>query len=132
MGVIGSFGPYITFEVNDKKVFTFSNMKRTVSGRWNTHNGILSYKRAEFLGPDLDKITFDITMSAAHQINPRVMLDALEYEIKSGAVEMLVIGGEKVGNGLYRITSMSEAWNTIYQHGELYECNVTLTLEEYE
>ena len=131
MGVIGSFGPYITFEVSDEKIFTFSNMKREVSARWNTHNGILCEKTSEFEGPDLTSMTFDIKMSAAHAINPRVMLEALEYEIKAGEVEMLVIGGKMVGSGYYKITKMSEAWDTIFMHGELYECTVSITIEEY-
>lgn len=132
--VIGSFGPYMNFAVSDSYMFTFSNFQREVSGKWSTHEGILSKAESEYIGWDLSSMTFDIILSMAHGINPRLMLDLLEYQVKSGAVEMLVIGGRRVGfgNGIYyKITKISEAWNTIYRNGLLYECKITLTVEEY-
>ena len=132
--VIGSFGPYMNFAVSDSYMFTFSNFQREVSGKRSTHEGILSKAESEYIGWDLSSITFDIILSMAHGINPRLMLDLLEYQVKSGAVEMLVIGGRRVGfgNGIYyKITKISEAWNTIYRNGLLYECKITLTVEEY-
>ena len=132
--LIGSFGPYMNFAVSDNFLFTFSNLQRQVSGRWSTHNAICSKSESEYIGWELSSMTFDILLSAAHGVNPRYMLDILEYEVQSGAVEMLVIGGRRVGIGnecYYKITKMSEAWNTVYRNGALYECSITLTVEEY-
>lgn len=36
-----------------------------------------------------------------------------------------------VGRNRWRITATSEAWNTVYYHGELVEADVTVTMEEY-
>ncbi|MCI5713669.1 MAG: phage tail protein [Lachnospiraceae bacterium] len=129
--MIGSFGPYMNFAVTDDFLFTFDNFKRNVEGRWSDHNAILSKKYSEYIGPELSTMTFDILLSAAHRINPRVMLDVLEFEVTQGQVEMLVIGGRRIGNCYYKITKMSEAWNAITNNGVLYECMVTLTVEEY-
>lgn len=129
--VIGSFGPYMNFAVTDDFLFTFSNFKRQVEGRWNNHNSILSKKYSEYVGPEFSSMTFDIILSVAHRINPRVMLDVLEFEVTQGQVEMLVIGGRRIGNCYYKITKMSEAWDIVYNNGLLYQCTVTLTVEEY-
>lgn len=35
---IGNWGSVIKFEVSTRKMLTFQNMKRTVSGRWESHS----------------------------------------------------------------------------------------------
>lgn len=131
MGQVGNLGERIVFEVNDKKFLTFSNLKRTVSGRWTLHNSIGDRQAAEFLGPALDKITLQIVLLATLGVKPRKVLEEIEEAVKTGEVNLFIINGKQVGSGPYRITAMSEAWETLFQNGELVQAKLDLTLEEY-
>lgn len=43
----------------------------------------------------------------------------------------MVVGGKMVGANRWRITSISEAWNVVYNKGELVKATVTVTMDEY-
>lgn len=128
---VGNLGKTITFEVSDKKVLTFSNLSRTVKGRWTQHNIIGNKAKSEFLGPDLDGITFKISLSAMHGVKPRTTIEKIEKAVRKGTVLPFVIGGKKVGSNSWVITNVSEAWNCVYSKGELVTADVNLTLQEY-
>lgn len=128
---IGSLGKTITFEVSSDKVLTFTNLSRTVKGRWTQHNIIESKPKSEFLGPDLDGITFKVSLSAMHGVRPRKTLEKIEKAVRKGTVMNFVVGGKKVGSNSWVITSVSEAWNCVYSKGELVTADVNLTLQEY-
>lgn len=127
----GHFGKTITFRVSDKKVLTFKDMNRTVSGRWTTHSAIGKKEKTEFIGPGLDKINMTLILSYAHGVKPQKVIKRLEKVAKNGTAKNLVIGGKKIGKNKYRITSMSESWDEIYNNGFLYQANVDVTFEEY-
>lgn len=129
---IGNFGTHIIFQVSDKQMLTFSNFKRTVSGKWTTHNSIKKKPFSEFTGPDLDKVTLRIQLSATHGIKPRETLEAIEKCVRKGYVEKLVVGGKKVGKNKFKITTMSETWDAVLDGGELYSATLDLTFEEYK
>lgn len=127
---IGNLGKTITFEVSDKKVLTFNNLSKTVKGRWTSHNIIEKKPKPEFLGPDLDEITFTVKLSAMHGIKPRKTLEKIETAVTNGTVMSFVLGGKKIGSN-WVITSVSEKWNCVYSKGELITAEVSLTLMEY-
>lgn len=131
MGKIGNFGKLIVFETSDARILNFNNFQKTVSGRWGTHDRIGKKPQSEFLGAGLSGVTFDISLNAQHGVRPRNTIVALERAVESGQAEYLVIGGAKVGSKRWKITQMTETWNTIMAHGELQTAMVTLTLEEY-
>ena len=128
---IGNLGKTITFEVSSDKVLTFTNLSRTVKGRWTQHNIIESKPKSEFLGPDLEGITFKVYLSAMHGVKPRKTLETIEKAVLNGTVLPFVLGGKKVGSNSWVITSVSETWNCVYSKGELVTANVNLTLQEY-
>jgi hypothetical protein len=131
MGKIGNFGKLITFEVSDKKVLTFNNFSKTVSGNWGTHERVGKKPQSEFLGPGLQQISFDIVLSANLGVKPRFVITNIEKAIEKGRVEYLVIGAKKVGSNKWKITQMSESWGVVMSKGELQRAEVSLTLEEY-
>lgn len=128
---IGNLGKTITFEVSDKKVLTFTNLSWTVKGRWTQHNIVDSKPKSEFLGPDLDGITFTVKLSAMHGVKPRKTLEKIEKAVTNGTVLPFIVGGKKVGSNSWVITSVSEKWNCVYSKGELVTAEVNLTLMEY-
>ena len=128
---IGNLGKTITFEVSDEKVLTFNNLSRTVKGRWTTHNIVQDKPKSQFIGPDLDGITFEVFLSAMHGVKPRKTIETIENAVSQGTVMPFVLGGKKIGSNKWVITSVSEKWNCVYSKGELAEAKVSLTLQEY-
>lgn len=131
IGVIGNFGSIITFAVNTDKLLTFSDLNRTVAGKWIVHDGIGKRGKTEFVGPDLSNNTMTVILDASHGINPRKMIDEIEKAVHKGTAEYLVIGGKKIGTKKLRITQMSEEWKEIYSNGFLYRAAVNLTFDDY-
>lgn len=128
---IGAFGSSLVFKVSDKKVLTFKNMKREVSGNWGSMERIGQKPLPNFQGPSLQTITMEVKLDAMLGVKPRKMLERIEYLVESGQAETLVIGRNRIGKHQWVITKSSEAWNQILQKGELLRATVTLTLQEY-
>ena len=129
MAVIGSYGR-VVFEVSDTRVLTLGGISQTVAARWQEHTVINTKPRSEFLSADLRGMTFSITLDAALGVRPRDMLRQLESMVEGGEVNYLIIGGRPVG-GLWKILTMSEAWDVVYSHGELAKATAKITLKEY-
>lgn len=128
---IGNWGSVIKFEVSTRKMLTFQNMKRTVSGRWESHSILNKKPKGEFKGPDASGVTLDILLSAGHGVSPRTMINNIEAAVESGRAEYLYIGGKKVGSGKLVIESVSETWDEVWNNGELVKATVSLTFSEY-
>lgn len=131
MAEIGNLGKLIVFQVSSKKVLTFDNMQRTVSGRWAQHGVIGEKAVSEFLGPGQQKVTLQIFLSAMHGVKPRKTIEKLEKAAEKGKHFPLVIGGKKVGKNEWVVESVSEAWGEIIDNGRLLSAHLTLTLSEY-
>ena len=128
---VGNWGKDIVFSVSDRKVQTFKDMTRTVGSQWATHSRIGRKDQAEYLRPTLQKITFTMELNALYGVNPRTMLNKLANLAERGTVNTLVIGGMRVGIYRWRITDISEEWETIYNGGELARAKVNVTMQEY-
>lgn len=131
MGEIGHFGKDLIFSTSDKKILTFGNFTQKVSARWGTHNIIGSKPHKEFNGPDSRRVTFEMTFDAIYGVKPRKMLETLEKMVENGTVDYLVIGGRKIGDNRFYISSMSETWDVVYNRGQLERATVSVTMEEY-
>lgn len=128
--MIGKYGSVI-FETSDKKILNFSNFTQNISGRWGNHAVIGKKERGEFNGPGKRKITMKMVFNAAYGIHPREMLEKMEEMVEKGVVDYLIIGGRAVGEYRFAVTSISEAWDTVYSGGELAKATVSVTMEEY-
>lgn len=128
---IGSWGTQIIFSTNDRKVLTFQDMVQTVGSEWATHSRIGLKDQVEYLRPSLRKLTFTMELNALHGVKPRATLDLLETLTERGSVYPMVVGGRRVGRYRWRMTGLSEAWETILNRGELVRAKVNVTMEEY-
>lgn len=131
MAKIGNFGRLIVFETSDKKVLTPNGLQRTIQGNWIAHERIGKKPKSEFLNPSLQTMQFTITLNVCHGIRPRNTMEEIERAVETGSVEILVIGGKKVGKNYWKITQCSEAWDTMLNGGELVKATLTISLEEY-
>lgn len=128
---IGTLGRNVVFEVSDDRVFTFSKLTREVTSRWTNHEPQGVKPKPEFLGAGLQTASLTITLSATLGVRPRDVLEAIENMVENGTAETLVIGNRPVGSNPFRLTGSSEAWNTVYNRGELARATLTISLEEY-
>lgn len=128
---IGTLGRNVVFEVSDDRVFTFSELTREVTSRWTNHEPQGVKPKPEFLGAGLQTASLTITLSATLGVRPRDVLEAIENIVENGTAETLVIGNRPVGSNPFRLTGSSEAWNTVYNRGELARATLTISLEEY-
>ncbi len=128
---IGTLGRNVVFEVSDDRVFTFSELTREVTSRWTNHEPQGVKPKPEFLGAGLQAASLTITLSATLGVRPRDVLEAIENMVENGTAETLVIGNRPVGSNPFRLTGSSEAWNTVYNRGELARATLTISLEEY-
>lgn len=130
-GTLGCWGTDLIFEVNSKKILTAKDIKVSQDSRWTKHNILQNVPRGEFSGPDTMGVTLTITLSAEHGVKPRSMVEKIRKANRSGQVEYLVIGGKIMGSNKMAITATSEAWNTIYNKGELVKAKIDVTFMEY-
>lgn len=128
---IGTLGRNVVFEVSDDRVFTFSELTREVTSRWTNHEPQGVKPKPEFLGAGLQTASLTITLSATLGVRPRDVLEAIENMVENGTAETLVIGNRPVGSNPFRLTGSSEAWNTVFNRGELARATLTISLEEY-
>lgn len=128
---IGNLGSTISFIVNNSKVLTFNSMVRTVSGRW-VNNPVIGQKGiSQFTGPELEQLSFSITVDASLGVSPSDVLKKINHTISYGIAETLVIGGIKIGSNRWKILSASESYNHFLQDGKLVRADINLTLEEF-
>lgn len=128
---IGNWGADIVFRVSDRQVFTFNSLNRTVGSEWVTHSRIGQKDQVEYLRPTLQKMTFTITLDATLGVRPRATIDKMADYAERGTVRAMVIGGKRLGRHKWRITDVSEAWDTILNKGELVRATLSVTMQEY-
>ena len=128
---IGSWGTQIIFSTNDRRVLTFQDPNQNVGSEWATHSRIGLKDQVEYLRPSLRKLTFTMELNAMHGVRPRATLDRLEACAEHGLVYPMVVGGRRVGRHRWRMTGLSEAWETVLNKGELVRAKVNVTMEEY-
>jgi len=128
---IANWGTAIIFSVSDQKVLTFNNMNRTVGSSWATHSRIGKKDQVEYLRPNLQKLTFDIALDFNCGVNPRAVIERMERAVELGEIHPFIVGGKPVGRLNWRLTSVGEAWETIYNNGALTNAKLSITMEEY-
>ncbi|GEN83635.1 hypothetical protein SLU01_19470 [Sporosarcina luteola] len=128
--MIGYFGK-VKFVTNDKRILTFQDFKRDSTVRSEKHAIIGKKPAKEFLGAELDTISFTIQLSAAHGVKPREEAEKWLRMSRAGLAFPLVIGTRALGMDKWTVESVSQAWDVVFNRGELYSCKVDITLEEY-
>jgi len=113
------------------KVRTFRDFQRDSSARWGTNEIHLQKPRSQFMGPGLDTISFTMQFDARLGMNPRKEMEKLMDYQRDGKVLLLQIGGKPLGQGKWKITSLTQSWEDIDREGNLLKAGLSVTLEEY-
>lgn len=130
MATIGTFAG-VTFSVSDKTVKTFNNMKWQVSGKYAEHDRHLKRDLLEFLGPELETISFEMRLSIFLGVTPLTEIIKLRSIIQTGKTDRLVIGGKVYGSYKWAMTEMSVNLERFDNKGNLLVAMVDVTMKEY-
>lgn len=127
---VGNFGSMV-FSVSRKKVKSFSNFERSVSGEWKEHSVYKGKSISEFVGPGSQQITFDMHLNASLGVSPLTELEKWEKICEKGKHDVLVIGKKQIGSSEWKVEKISESWNEIWRYGELIAADISVTMSEY-
>ena len=130
MAKIGTFGG-VVFEVSSSKILTPKDIKHTVTSSWACNSVIGRKPKVEKTGNALQKITFTVILDAQHGVKPKKSFSQLKTMCDNGNIDYLVLASTVIGSCLWRITSLTEAYDTVLSKGELSRATVNITLEEY-
>jgi len=130
MAQIGSFGD-LTFKVSDKCVRTFDSMSWDFSAKYATHDRHIKRDLLEYMGPEIESISFSMVFSVFLGVKPLKQIKKLRKMIEKGYTERLVIGGKVYGNYKWVIESGSVELQRFDGKGNLWAAKVKVTLKEY-
>lgn len=85
----------------------------------------------EFLGPELDDISFIMRFDVRHGVNPKKEMDRFLEKCRSGQAETLIIGETPLGMDKWVVKSFKQGWKQFDGAGRLLVGNLDVTLEEY-
>ena len=127
---MGSWGRFV-FKVSSRTVIAPRDISRSAGSNWVTHDRIIGKPKAQYQGSTLRSVSFNVLLRADYGVKPRHQLDALANMAESRHAWPLIIGGKQMAQNPFRLTGVSETWNTVYNGGELFSAEVALTFEEY-
>ena len=127
---VGSLGD-ISFEVSDKQVLTFQDVKYEGKMRYATHEIIGKKPIAELVGPDLHQITFKIYLAVSLGINPAEEMKKIRAKRDSGEALSFVLGEKVIGDNKWVIEGIGEAWPMIDNKGNIFSLAADISLKEY-
>ena len=99
----------IPFVVSSRYIRTFDDYSRGSGGRWAQHDIIGDKPVLEYLGPDVEKISFTMQLRADQGVSPARELKKLRRLRDNGKVFPLVIGGNMVTNNMWVLESIDES-----------------------
>ena len=134
MASLGSFGDidFYCKSINGKaKILSFYDLQRNSTANYAEHerNGEKSY--LEFTGDGLDELTLGIVADAKYGIKPLDVQSKLYAKKGAGTAETFVVGGNRIGDNPYVITSITETYKALHADGRPIKIEFEVTLKEY-
>lgn len=130
MANIGTFAG-VVFSVSDKTVRTFNNMKWQISGNYAEHDRHMKRDLLEFLGPELETISFEMNLSVFLGVTPLTELEKLRKIVQTGKTDRLVIGGKVYGAYKWAMTDINGELKRFDKKGNLLSAKVSVSMKEY-
>lgn len=127
---IGAFNELV-FEVSTEKVLTYDEYKRESKARYARHELINQTSVLEYLGRDLEEITFTMMFTVSLGINPAEETSKVRKLCLDGVADYLILGNTVVGENLWTIESVSEAKKAVDHFGKTIVSSVEVKMVEY-
>lgn len=130
MAKIGTFGN-LTFSVSDKTVRTFESMNWDFSAKYTTHDRHIQPDLLEYMGPEIESISFSAVFSIFLGTNPYKEIKKLRQMVRDGRAERLVLGGKVYGSYKWVMQKGTAELKRFDGKGNLWAAKVKITLKEY-
>lgn len=128
--LVGCWGAFCIFQVSREKIYTFRDMSISTEGRWHDHEIITELPKSEYLGPGISTVSMTVDLIVELGVNPRKIVDNLRRYAREGKTALLIVGTQKLGENVWRLDSVEEAWDRIGMDGKLTKATVNLTFKE--
>ena len=130
MAQIGNWGNF-TFYVSRSSVKTFDGLKWESSVKYATHDRHLKEPLLEFVGQEVEKMTFTMFFSAFLGVNPIKEIANLLQTMRRGEAHYLIIGPKAYGTNKWVITKLSNSLKRFDRWGNLLVASVNVTMQSY-
>lgn len=127
---IGAFNELV-FEVSTERVITYDDYKRDTKARYARHELINQTSVLEYLGRDLEEISFTMMFTVSLGVDPAEETSKLRRMCLDGVADYLILGNTVVGENLWTIESVGEAKKAVDHFGKTIVASVNVKMVEY-
>lgn len=127
---IGAFNELV-FEVSTERVITYDDYKRETKARYARHELINQTSVLEYLGRDLEEITFTMMFTVSLGVDPAEETSKLRRMCLDGVADYLILGNTVVGENLWTIESVGESKKAVDHFGKTIVSSVNVKMVEY-
>ncbi len=127
---LGALGD-IAFTVSSNKVITFNNLKQNTKARYTSHAVIGQKPILEYIGPDLEEITFTMQFAMQVGVDPREEVAKVREKCQKAEPLYFVLNNQTVGENPWIIESVGESVDTVDNLGRIIVTEIEVTLKEY-
>ncbi len=133
IGAIGNVDmeDIILFEVSDEKALILQNLVRSSEVRFAKNDVLLKKPVSQFVGPELDNLSFDIKLMAQLGVNPAEELKKLIVLQRNGELVSFILGDWVMGMYRWTIQSLTNNFEQIDNEGNILSMTVNISLLEY-
>ena len=129
-GAVGMIGD-VLFETSSFRVLTYKDFKRSTKIRIATHEIVAKTPILEYLGQDVEEISFKIQLHAGLGINPWKEYTKLLDICRNGEVNYLIISTHAFGKYKWIIESVDLDVIHWGLKGSILNCECDIKLKEY-
>lgn len=127
---IGAFSSLV-FEVSSAKVLTYDDYKRESKARYAKHELINQTTVLEYLGAELEEISFKMTFTTMLNVNPIEEAQKVRNMCLEGVADYFILGNRVVGDNLWVIESVGEEATSWDNRGNILASSVNVKMLEY-
>ena len=128
--VVGSLGD-VYFVASTRTLRTISDYSRKVSARYAEHAILLNKPKLEYVGPNLEEISFSIQLHTMYGVTPEEEFEQLKEYVENGAVVDFVLNNTPIGNAQWVVKEADMSDVLFGPKGGIIYAKVNVTLSEY-
>ena len=129
--IIGHFGG-ILFTVSSNTIKTIRDLTKSGSAGIQTHKRHLDVDLPEFVGRDLETMSFNIRLSKYLGVsNPQKELEKIISFMQNGTPNQLILGTDRIGKYKWLVSKYKVTYEHYDGSGNAVTLDVAITLTEY-